>query len=200
MQKKFILNQSGKLLGKFYLPLAIITLCAVFELANLQQLLQYDREKLANGEYWLLLTANFVHLSRGHYFMNMAALWIIWLMFGDLLCPTKWLLLIFISAFTVGAGVHILEPQIDYYVGLSGVLHGLIIGAAVLQYNSNKPFALAVLALTIFKIIYEQLYGALPGSEQTAGGYVLVNAHLYGAIAGAGAALLLLLAHRGGKA
>jgi hypothetical protein len=37
----------------------------------------------------------------------------------------------------------------------------------------------------IAKLAYETVVGPLPGSEQSSGGTVIVAAHLYGAIAGA---------------
>jgi hypothetical protein len=40
----------------------------------------------------------------------------------------------------------------------------------------------------LMKIMFEQLIGPLPGSEQSAGGDVVVNAHLYGVLAGVAAA------------
>ena len=40
-------------------------------------------------------------------------------------------------------------------------------------------------AAVVAKLAYEQLVGPLPGSEAAAGGAVVVNAHLYGAIGGA---------------
>ena len=48
--------------------------------------------------------------------------------------------------------------------------------------------SVVICALVIGKLIYEQLFGPLPGSESTSGGSVVVNAHLYGAIGGAIAA------------
>ena len=50
----------------------------------------------------------------------------------------------------------------------------------------RRDLALSTLVLLGFaaKIIFEQIYGPLPGSEQSAGGPVVVDAHLYGAIAG----------------
>ena len=42
-----------------------------------------------------------------------------------------------------------------------------------------------IAAFLAMKLAYEQLLGPLPGSEGTAGGEVVVVAHLYGAISGA---------------
>ena len=71
------------------------------------------------------------------------------------------------------------------YVGLSGLLHGLLAAGVVagLGPRRREPQILAVILAA--KIAYEQLAGPLPGSESTTGGTVIVAAHAYGAIAGA---------------
>ena len=43
----------------------------------------------------------------------------------------------------------------------------------------------------VVKIGWEQWHGPVPGSETTSGGPVVVDAHLYGAVGGAMAALLM---------
>jgi len=52
--------------------------------------------------------------------------------------------------------------------------------------------------MLLAKLAYEQLYGALPGSAATAGGPVIVDAHLYGSIAGIIAAVAILIRDGGG--
>ena len=51
--------------------------------------------------------------------------------------------------------------------------------------------SIVILVLVFGKVAYEQMAGPMPGSEFTSGGPVVVNAHLYGAIAGLVAGLPL---------
>jgi hypothetical protein len=86
-------------------------------------------------------------------------------------------------------------------VGLSGVLHGLLV-AGLLHglMTPRRRESAVVLALVFAKLAYEQLAGPLPGSAATAGGAVIVDAHLYGAIAGlAGACICLFVPRKLGK-
>ena len=46
--------------------------------------------------------------------------------------------------------------------------------------------------LVVGKLSWEQFDGALPGSESVAGGLVVVDAHLYGALAGALLGIVLI--------
>ena len=48
----------------------------------------------------------------------------------------------------------------------------------------------------LIKLIYEQFAGPLPGSEDTAGGTVIVDAHLYGAVSGAVVGAMMLIRAR----
>ena len=95
-------------------------------------------------------------------------------------------------ALFIGLMLYALNPHLHYYVGLSGVLHGLFVVGAWGERQHFRVSAYVLLALVFAKLVWEQLYGAMPGSESMIGGQVLVDAHLYGAIAGG----LFLLLHQ----
>jgi membrane associated rhomboid family serine protease len=88
------------------------------------------------------------------------------------------------------AGLWFLDPDIRWYVGLSGLLHGLLAAGAIGGFRALPGESVVIGALIAAKVGYEQLVGPLPGSESTAGGAVVVNAHLYGALGGVLFALL----------
>ena len=52
--------------------------------------------------------------------------------------------------------------------------------------------SLVICAVVVAKLAYEQIVGPLPGSESVAGGVVVVNSHLYGAVGGALAAVVIM--------
>jgi rhomboid family GlyGly-CTERM serine protease len=101
--------------------------------------------------------------------------------YGNLL---DWLFVLLFSAVFTGLGLYWFHPELIWYVGLSGVLHGLFIYGAVREIRFY-PFSGYVLVLLLAgKLFWETMNGALPGSEEVTGGRVVVEAHLYGAIAG----------------
>ena len=65
---------------------------------------------------------------------------------------------------------------------------GPLAAGAVAHLRSRQPDGWVLALFLVGKLVYEQSAGALP---LTAGGAVIVDAHLYGAVAGALAALLL---------
>jgi rhomboid family GlyGly-CTERM serine protease len=180
--------------AQWQVPLLLAVLSVAAELAGTtgRQWLRYDRAALADGELWRLLTGHLVHLNPAHLLLNLAGLALAWLLVGHYLAPAAWGFVIVISIACMDAAFWLLEPALRWYVGLSGLLHGLLLGGLVNGLRT-APVESAVLGLLIvMKLLYEQLAGPLPGSEMTAGGPVVVDAHLYGALGGAAAGALLI--------
>jgi membrane associated rhomboid family serine protease len=71
------------------------------------------------------------------------------------------------------------------------VLHGLLVAGLFAGAMQRDREAVVLSILVIAKLVWEQAVGPLPGSESTAGGAVIVDAHLYGAVGGLLGALIL---------
>ena len=152
-------------------------------------MLRYERQAVLSGQYWRLLTAHLVHGSVRHLLLNLAGLGLIATLFARDFRPMQWLLIWMLSTLTIDIGFVWFEPQLDWYVGLSGVLHGMLAAGAVVWWRSEpKPLAIALSMVLIGKLAWEQTHGALPLSGDLP---VVVNAHLYGAVGGAAAGILL---------
>jgi rhomboid family GlyGly-CTERM serine protease len=156
--------------------------------AAAQLALRYDRDALAAGQWWRLLTAHVIHLGFEHALLDMAGLALMWALFARDYPWRGWLLILGLSVLGVDAGLWLLSSTTQWYVGSSGVLHGVLAAGAVAHLRSRQPDGWVLALFLVGKLVYEQSAGALP---LTAGGAVIVDAHLYGAVAGALAALLL---------
>ncbi|MBL8266755.1 rhombosortase [Steroidobacter sp.] len=157
--------------------------------------LRYEREAVLQGEYWRLLTGHLVHGSGQHLALNAAGLGLIAALFPDDYSWREWLLVALFSVLAIDIGLVFYQPQLDWYVGLSGVLHGALAAGAVAWWRHESPrLALLLSGIFVGKLAWEQWHGALPLSGDLA---VVVDAHLYGALGGALAAFILWLhAHR----
>jgi len=169
---------------------SISLLLQIFDPASTEWL-RYQREPILNGELWRLLSGNLVHLGWEHLVMNLAGLILIWLLFGRLLHTGQWLLVILISSLAVGIGLLVFNPQLDWYVGQSGMLHGIFVAGLIASTRRGYRLEWFLLLALGIKLAWEQYQGALPGSAELAGGAVIVDAHLYGAISGLLTGLLL---------
>jgi len=180
-------------LRRWGLPVLVIILAFLLALAGDwgRELLRYDRVGIANGEIWRLVSGHFVHLSFSHWVLNGAGLLLVWFLVGEFLRAKQWLLVTLVSIVCMDIGFWILQPQLQWYVGLSGLLHGNIAAGIVAAYQKRKTEMTVLAVAVVGKLVYEQLLGPLPGSELTSGGAVITAAHLYGAIGGLIASAIL---------
>jgi rhomboid family GlyGly-CTERM serine protease len=146
--------------------------------------LAFERAAIDAGEYWRLVTGHLVHLGPAHLVYNLIGLWLIWYLVGQELSPAHWLVVLLASIVTVSAGLWIFNSGLYWYVGLSGVQHGLLVaGLAASARHWGIDLWIVAIAIAV-KLVYEQVAGPMPGSEASSGGAVIVDAHLYGAVAG----------------
>jgi rhomboid family GlyGly-CTERM serine protease len=180
----------GWLLGLLIAALVLLSLlCESAGGEHARLLLRYEREAVLQGEYWRLITGHLVHGSWLHLALNCAGLGLIAALFPDHYWPRQWLFIGLLSLVTIDVGFVFWEPQLTWYVGLSGVLHGALAAGAIAWWRYEaKRLALALSVIFVGKLAWEQLHGALPLSGGLA---VVVDAHLYGAIGGVIAGTIL---------
>lgn len=155
--------------------------------------LMYDRPRIAGGELYRLVSGHLVHLDWRHLLLNLTGLALVWALVGDRFRGREWLLIAVTSAAVINAAFWWLMPGLRWYVGLSGVLHGLLVAGGMGLFTERRIESAVVLAVVVGKLGYEGLFGPMPGSSSAVDGSVIVEAHLYGAIGGAIAAAALLV-------
>ncbi|MEK8089374.1 rhombosortase [Thermithiobacillus plumbiphilus] len=166
------------------LPLALALLCLLAQWPDLAPYLRYERIAILQGEVWRLLSAHLTHLSVGHLALNLLGLALIWQIFGEGFSQRQWLLILVLIFLGISLGLLVLYPQVQWYVGLSGSLHGLFVAGALAQWRRGNWLGPVLLAGLALKLVREQWMGPLAGSIALTGGPVLTQAHLLGAIAG----------------
>ena len=173
----------AKTFSHFLLPLCLVTLLAGLLNEQWYQLLRYQSDLFSSGELWRLLTGQLLHLGWNHLLMNLAGLILIVMIFIErsVLC---WWFETLVCALGVSLGLYLFSPEIYWYVGLSGLLHGLLVAAIVDNLRQQPKVYGLLLAGLAGKLLWEQLAGPLPLSEQSIHGSIIVDAHLYGALCG----------------
>ena len=166
--------------------IALLGVCALLALPEIfgdpaRQALSFDRSALAGGEWWRLLTAHFVHLDAEHAFLNSLGVVLMWALFARDYSPWRWAAIYSGSALAVSAGLWFFNPELDWYVGASGALHGVMTAGTIAHLRRRDLDGWILAVFIIAKLAYEQFAGALPfaGTSST-----IVDAHLYGAIGG----------------
>ena len=188
IRKAFVLTHS------LVLVLGIAALCLALQAGddNLRELLQFQREGLARGELWRMFTGHVVHLGWSHALMNLFALFLVVYLLGDGIGPARILGLLLASLLAVDAGLWFLRPELQWYVGLSGLLHGLFAGLLLLQWFCRGERYLWLILLLSVKLGWEGLAGSLPMTAELAGGPVVTAAHLYGTLGGVLCGILMI--------
>jgi rhomboid family GlyGly-CTERM serine protease len=149
--------------------------------------LRYDRGALVAGQWWRLASAHLVHLDLRHALLNALGLVLMWALFVPDYRARQWFLIVLASAAAIDAGLWFRDTGVLWYVGASGVLHG-VMAAGILAALRRGELAGVVLAMFLLaKLAYEHWSGALPFAGPAVP--VVVNAHLYGVLGGLAAAV-----------
>ena len=165
---------------------SIIILTCITYLFSYQsmRLFAFYHSALSELEFWRVLTASFCHTNLNHLLMNIVGLVVTVLLFLETYQKYPlWPIIIFNSVF-VGLGIFFFDPSIQSYVGLSAVLHGLFSFAVIDDIKRKDKWGWILGAGIIGKLAHEQIFGASQITIEQIGGPVLINGHLYGAIAG----------------
>ena len=182
--------------------LSVIVLSALAQLSLRLEVdwFQFTRVDIDAGQWWRFLTGNFVHLTWRHFAMNTLALVAIYALYSNCLKLNSMVFIFLLSCLSVTMGIWIFSPELQWYVGLSGALHGLLITLIIIDYVKNKYVLNIVLLLAVMtKLVWEGMMGPMPGSESNAGGPVVVQAHLYGFMGGLLIATCILIFSKNNK-
>ena len=141
---------------------------------------------IANGDYWRLLTAAFLHYGPFHLILNMLGLW--W--FGSLLEQRigsgRFLLLYLVSGLAGSAGALVVSPN-NPTVGASGAIFGILGAGLVLEHQRDYVFGGSALGVIVANLVLTFAWS----------GNISVGGHIGGLIGGAAATLALSRFGRG---
>ncbi len=156
----------------------------------------YYRSSIAQLEVWRFFTTSFCHTNFNHFLMNVIGLTITPLLFLETYQKFSLWPLILFNSLVIGLAIFFIDPTIISYVGLSGVLHGLFSYGVINDISRKDKWGWILGFCLITKIAYEQYFGAAQVTIAMIGAPVLINAHLYGAIAGILFYVILLIKNK----
>jgi rhomboid family GlyGly-CTERM serine protease len=145
--------------------------------------LEFNRTLIAEGQWWRLLTGHWVHYGLYHLAMNAFAFVLCGYILLRHLPLRHYALLLFTCLLGASICLYWFSPELHYYAGLSGALHGLLVAGVILSLKDAPWIGTAVLVVLAFKLIQEQSQSFDP-NHPLLPVPVAVNAHLYGALIG----------------
>ncbi|MGH8456114.1 MAG: rhombosortase [Stenotrophobium sp.] len=166
-------------------PLCLMALLVFMELLGNsgREWFQYDRALIGAGQWWRLLTGNFVHLGWWHLFLNEMGLAVLVLLCPQPLSSAVWMRRLLLLSVSMSLGLYYFAPEIPTYVGMSGVIHGLFVLGLMPQALKKDLIALGCLLYLLGKLGWEIFTGSPVSDAQEIGGSVVLQAHLFGSIA-----------------
>jgi len=163
---------------------ALLAVCLLLATGgdSVRELGRWERDAIDTGEYWRLVSGHLVHLGLGHLWPNLAALLIIGLLFEGVFRNWDWVRIGAASVAAIDLGLYVLDPDVQWYVGLSGVLHGYVAAGALALIMRGEKLGVVLAVGVGAKLVFEQVVGPVPFTAASVGGPVVVAAHLYGVV------------------
>jgi membrane associated rhomboid family serine protease len=140
---------------------------------------------VANGDWWRLVTAAFLHGSPLHIFFNMLMLWWFGRPLELLLGRGRFLAIFFISILAGSAGALLYTPT-QPTIGASGAVFGILGAGLVLERNRIDVFGGSALFVVILNLAFSFVIS-----------YVSIGGHVGGLVGGALAIMVLSRFGRG---
>lgn len=124
-----------------------------------QQTLQFSRTEIRNGQLWRLFSGHLLHSNIWHLIMNLAGLLLAMLLHGSYFNARMLTLQWLVCGLIVSLALYCYSPQIHIYVGLSGLLHAMLMLGALKDIQLKLKTGWLLLAGLIGKVVWEQWQG-----------------------------------------
>jgi membrane associated rhomboid family serine protease len=132
-----------------------------------------DGPDVANGDWWRLISAAFLHYGPIHLGMNMLALWWFGQALEHALGKARFLMLYLVAGLAGSAGALLVTP-LAYTVGASGAIFGILGAALVLERQGSMVFGGQAMTLIVINLVFT-----------FAVGNISIGGHIGGLIGGA---------------
>ena len=140
---------------------------------------------ISHGEIWRLVTSQFVHLGFNHTLLNLVGYLIVAASFREDITPREETIALGFSVIGVGLGIYWFNPDIAWYVGLSGAIYGILTHYLIVGRRRSPMLSGFFGVYLIGKFAYEQfISGPDTVTADIIGGAVAIDSHLYGALTG----------------
>ena len=139
---------------------------------------------VADGEWWRLVTAGFLHIGPLHIAFNMYALWVLGRDLEIVLGRGRFLALYLVSLLGGSAAVVLFADPDQYVAGASGAVFGLMSGLLLVLVRLRRPYG-QVVAIIVLNLVITQV---VPG--------ISMAGHVGGLVVGGVAAAALVFTKR----
>ena len=160
------------------------------------QTFRFQQDWVQQAEFWRVITAHWIHFNWLHLLLNGL---------GLVLCvaiarPTwsigRWIVYNLLLAIGISLLFTWLNPELDWYVGYSGVLFGVFLLAAIELFKTERIIASLLCIGVCSKVALEQTSSVTVTASDFIGVPVIIDAHLYGLLLAVAIALVFALGNQ----
>lgn len=161
---------------------AVVILISVICTYYSADLFFYNRAAIEDGQYWRLFSGHFTHLNHWHLFFNMSGWVIIFLLGAWCLSYPTWIFLLLIYLLAISVLMYFFTPEVAFYGGLSGVLHGFFLTILFNWIRQGYRIAFLLFILVLFKVLYETFIQDSFLTDELMNIEIVTEAHLFGVL------------------
>jgi membrane associated rhomboid family serine protease len=107
---------------------------------------------VTNGQWWLLITAGFLHGSIIHLFFNVYILWVLGSQLENIVGKTKFIVIYFVSLLGGSLASYLFSPFGSYSIGASGAIFGLMGAMLVVGRKRNLDIS-QITTLVVINVV-----------------------------------------------
>ena len=155
-----------------------------------------ERSWLDESAYYQLFTGHFLHTNFIHILFNLLGLVLLWALHGDDYDTLTYLGKFILTCFLLSLCLYLFAPDITWYVGLSGAIHGVFAWGCIRDLENKLLSGWLLLVGLVLKVGNEQINGAGSLMPELIDANVATDSHLYGAIIGLAIGLISFLRRR----
>ncbi|MCB1669435.1 MAG: rhombosortase [Porticoccaceae bacterium] len=173
----------------------VTSICIFFlwQLQNYTLALEFDRKLIFSGEIWRIWTAHFVHSNNNHFALNAIAGVITYSFFYKSINIKVLLIQWGVLSMLISLALLMVYPNIQWYNGLSGLLHAFVAYSATEKALQKKPLFLTILVILCGKVLYEMVRTQLGYRNMLGEIAIIFEAHVCGVLVGILIALIARL-------
>lgn len=149
-----------------------------------ESMFAYHHDWFETGQWWRLITAHFMHTNVFHFVVNLVGLILLYFLHSEYSTPKMFTVNILILCLGISLCIYFWSPSIRWYVGLSGVLHGIFAWGVIIDIFFKRKTGYLLLAGLTVKIIDEQFFSDSQFMSNLIEAHVASDAHFFGAVIG----------------
>ncbi|KZN54727.1 hypothetical protein N474_17610 [Pseudoalteromonas luteoviolacea CPMOR-2] len=169
----------------YILPPIVLSVIAILLMAlDLRDMLEFHRQLVSEGEFWRILSSQYIHTNWTHLGLNLIGILFIWILHAEHTSTSRYFTHIILLGIWTGVGIWLFCPDIKVYTGLSGLLHGIIVWGALKDIQTKEPTGVLLFLGIAGKLAWEQYAGPSAEVGNLINSRVAIESHLIGAIGG----------------